>query len=167
MLKAFTVTASDPLESEDVQVFAHRLGNLSVRAQQVMTLVVLEGRTLDEAAKWFGISQDALELMFLRSAQELAELPSSKRRDEERQTAKSLAKAWSQPHASGWAGPLIPLMTPLTRMRQLAPKIVQARQALAVAEEQSPTTRRNDLLRRVLIFVVVVVSAYLYWKQRR
>jgi hypothetical protein len=161
------VSPSEPSETQDVHVFARRLLRLSPRASQVVTWVALEGQSFEQAAQRLGIRTEAFEVLFLRAAHELALLPLPPSDAHEGQLAGILAEAWKTNQSAGWTGPLIPLMTPLTRIRQLATPIARERQALALAEEQSPDARRKDFVRRMIILVVIVGSAYLYWKQRQ
>ncbi len=153
---------------------AEVLAALEGRPPQALGLRVLEGRSREDCAAFFGISPDAFDVMLLRAVRALEEaalpgpreplLPFAEERLQAAQLARVLASD-AVPEAE-----LAPEVKRHARMlrhlRELAPDVKSALDALQRAREESPKAKRDLWIRRALVVLLIAAALYLYGRQQ-
>jgi hypothetical protein len=140
----------------DAEEIRKNLERLSPRSAPALGLRLLEKRSRESCAGFFGISLDAFDVMLLRAARELAAVERGERvepigsYEEELNEARSLA-----------AGRL-PLASKLLSIEALAEPVKAQIEEAARANEASPKYRRETWLRRLVVVAIVAVTAWFY-----
>jgi hypothetical protein len=124
---------------------------------------VLEGKPLEDCARWLGISRSAAEILLLRSSVELLPEASSAFMDEPAAAAELEAALESRSPPSNPA--LTALWRVLTELSVERAAIRQEQERRATQEAESPGARRLELLRKLAILAILAVSAFLYFRR--
>ena len=145
------------------------LRRLEPRPAAVLTRGLLEERTLDACAAFYGVSKEAFSLTLLRAAQSLtralgrpAREPVSE--DEEATWARMLTETLEGGTAPV-AAALVSTVELCQRLRATRTEVQAALDAAEREEENSPRRRREEWLRRIVVAVLLALTAYLYWSR--
>ena len=141
------------------------LAQLSPRAAQALRLRVLEGRSAQECAHFFGIEPAVFGLMLLRATCELEALeqPGSARPNPDLASEQAQARALEAGLAGGATSERIDR---LKAMGAMGPEILSHLAAMERAHERSPAFKRETFIRRSLVLVVLLLTAFFYWRSR-
>jgi hypothetical protein len=143
------------------------LRELEPRAAAVLSRRLLEERSLDACAAFYGVSREAFSVLLLRAARSLtraAGLPSRPPASEEEETtwARMLAGAL-EGGAAPVAAALVPTVELCRRLRALRAQVREALEAAEREEAHSPRRHREEWLRRLVVAALLALTAYLYW----
>lgn len=139
----------------------HRaLHDLDPRSTRFLSLRLVQGRSLEECARFFGISPGAAKVHLLRASLELAGARSDGTGPNEE------AEATAFTAALDGAAPIVAdrLLAPLeaaSRLRAQASEI-QAMEERAFVAADSPEARRAHLARNLIIGALVILGAILF-----
>jgi hypothetical protein len=150
------------------------LAALEGRPPQALGLRLLEGRSREDCAAFFGISPGAFDVMLLRAARELEQaalpgpaqplLPSGEERHQAAQLARVL-EGDALPEAE--LAPEVKRDARLLRhLREHAPEVKAALDALQREAESSPKAKRDLWIRRGLVVLLIASALYLYGRQQ-
>jgi hypothetical protein len=145
----------------DVDRFRQDLEGLSPRAFQAIQLRMLEARSREECARFFGIPPESFDIMLLRAAAELLHFQGQLPWAEEVRQAAVLAQALETPSPSD------PRAAALRRLGEVREPLRQALRDAEAAREASPARTRELWIRRALIVVIVALTAWFYLRQPR
>ncbi|OJH33802.1 hypothetical protein [Cystobacter ferrugineus] len=125
-----------------------------------------QGRSLEQSAAFYGISPESFSVHFLRAAlgvTRAASLPCRPPENdaEEDVWARALTGALEQ-DTVGVPPALTETLALCRRMRALGQEVTGALQAAEREEENSPTRRREDLMRRLAVMALLGLTAWLY-----
>jgi len=158
-----------------IQRLGDVISSLEGRTAQALTLRILEARSREECATFFGISPRAFDVMLLRAARALEEasLPGPRRplltsREEQRQ-AEELAEALEggEPPAGTPIDPEVRRLEQLLRhLRGLAGGIRERIEQAERDAASSPRARWEVWGRRALMALLIAAAIYLYQRQR-
>ena len=165
------VPVFDPVEEAATAAARRLLGLLEripSRAVRALNLRLVEGRSREECAGFFGISPEAFDVMLLRAVDAfLAEaVPSPAPRppappfSEELSAARELAAALASGCPPAGAAQAR-RFSGLTRLRALAPQLLAEMEAASRLEESS-RSRWDGLLRKGLVLLLAGAAIYLY-----
>jgi hypothetical protein len=139
---------------------------LPYRPSAFLVKRLVQGRSLEESATFYGISPEAFSVHLLRAGLALTgtvALPcrSPENDAEEDVWARALAEALERETAAVPAA-LAETVTLCRRLRALGPEVAAALEAAEREEEDSPKRQREDWLRRLAVLALVGLTAYLY-----
>lgn len=143
------------------------LRELEPRAAAVLARRLLEDRSHEACATFYGVSREAFSVLLLRAAQSLTRatgLPSRppENEDEETTWARMLAEA-----LEGGAAPVTEALSSTVEVcRRLRAVRAEVRAAMEAAEREealSPRRHREEWLRRLVVAALLALTAYLYW----
>jgi hypothetical protein len=130
---------------------------------------LLEERSLDACAAFYGVSREAFSIHALRAAQALTRavgLPARPPVSDEEETT------WARMLAETLEGGTAPVSAALVstvevcrRLRAVRAEVRAAQEAAERAEADSPRRRRDEWLRRIAVAVLLALTAYLYWSR--
>lgn len=145
------------------------LRHLEPRPAAVLSRRLLEERSLDACAAFYGVSREAFSVLLLRAAQSLtralglpARAPVSA--DEEATWARMLAETLEGGTAPV-AAALVSTVEVCQRLRAMRAEVQAALDAAEREEEASPRRRREEWVRRIVVAVLLALTAYLYWSR--
>jgi hypothetical protein len=141
------------------------LERMPSRSARVLVLRLVEGRSPEACAAFYGISVEAFDVMLLRAADELLATVGTSQEwldfDTERRAARALAEGLESGisplgRAQGlrWAA--------LARLKALAAELAAELDAAARAEAQAPRSRKEALIRKALVVLLAGAALYLY-----
>ncbi|WP_239470620.1 hypothetical protein [Archangium violaceum] len=139
---------------------------LPYRQAAFLVTRLVQGRTLEESAVFYGISREAFSVHLLRAGLALTEaltLPSRPPENdaEEDVWARALAEALERETAT------IPQVLAETvavcrRLRTLGGEVAAVLETTEREEEESPKRRREDWLRKLAVLALLGLTAYMY-----
>jgi hypothetical protein len=143
------------------------LRTLEPRPAAVLSRRLLEDRSLDACATFYGVSREAFSLLLLRAAQSLALATGLPARPP---TSEAEEATWARMLAETLEGGTAPVSAALVSAvdvcRRLRTQRTEVRAALEAAEREeadSPRRRREEWLRRLVVAALLALTAYLYW----
>jgi hypothetical protein len=158
------------------------LGRIPPRSAHLLGARVLDARSSSECAGLYGVSESALAVHFLRSAELLEKATTSDRpivlsdepeepADVEQQRALSLARAWdaslrvepSQDQAPISNDPVLALLSLLRQHSAEVRRLSDAREREFI---DSPAGRRREWVRRLALGALVVLGIWLWLRTR-
>jgi hypothetical protein len=135
------------------------------RSSQALSVRLIEGRTREAAAQWFGITADAFDVKLYRAAVDLGAAARGLEAGPPLPFADEQAKAAALAAALD-AAPSSKAVTPeASLLRELGSLAGPLREALLAAERAylaSPHGKRADRLRDLLVVIVILVTAYFF-----
>lgn len=139
---------------------------LEPRPSALLFRRLVEGRTLEGCAAFYGVSEEALSLLLLRAALALARevgLPAREPagEDEEAAWARMLSEALAREDAR-FPASLVPVVDLCRRLRVAGSEVAAGMEAAAREDAASPHRRREDWLRRLAVAALLALTAYLY-----
>jgi len=141
---------------------------LPYRQAAFLTVRLLQGRSLEASAAYYGISPAAFSVHLLRAALTLAEtlaLPCRPPAEdaEEDLWARGLAEALEREVT---APPGLTVLVALCRrLREVGQEVTAGLESLERAEAESPHRQREDWIRRLVVLVLLALTAFLYWNR--
>ena len=134
---------------------ADALEALPPRAAALLRLRFIQGMSLPECARSYGVSLEAMATHQLRAARAFvgASAPSA---EEEAQAASALQASLSA------VSPADALAAAILRLQRDARSVEAELQRRAQRHAASPARRREELLRKVLVGVLLALTAYFY-----
>ncbi|WP_434380375.1 hypothetical protein [Melittangium boletus] len=139
---------------------------LPPRAAALLLMRLAQGRPRAGCAAFYGIRPEVFDIHLLRAALALSRALALPVREPETDAEETL---WAQALAGSLdeASARVPMALRATgalceRLRALGPELAAALQAAERAEEASPASKREDLLRRLAILALLALTAYLY-----
>lgn len=143
------------------------LRGLEPRPAAVLSRRLLEDRSHEACAAFYGVSREAFSVLLLRAALSLAKATGLTTRppmDEHEETlwARMLSESLEGATSPGLAA-LGPTVEVCRRLKAARVEVRAALEAAEREEENSPRHRREEWIRRVLVAVLLAVTAYLYW----
>lgn len=143
------------------------LRSLEPRPAALLSRWLVEERSVDDCATFYGVSREACVLHLLRAAQALtreAGLPARPPvNDEEEATWARMLTGVLEGGAAPVAGALVSTVEVCRRLRAVRAEVRAARAAAEREEADSPRRHREDWLRRLAIAALLALTAYLYW----
>jgi hypothetical protein len=148
---------------------AEALRALPYRQAALLTLRLVQGRSREDCAAFYGISPAAFSVHLLRAALALAtvaHLPSRPPAEEAEEDvwSRALAEALEREPMTAPAG-LAPVVALCRRLQASGSEVAATLDAIELAEASSPRRQREDWLRRVAILALLALTAFLYWNR--
>jgi len=139
---------------------------LSYRQSALLVGRLVQGRSLEESARFYGITPAAFSVHLLRAALELTvamALPCRPPADEAEEDiwARALGEALERETATV-PGALTTPVTLCRRLRTLGAEVTATLEAAEREEEDSPRSRREDWLRKLAVLALLGLTAFLY-----
>ncbi len=139
---------------------------LPYRQSAVLVGRLVQGRSLEESARFYGITPAAFSVHLLRAALELTvamALPCRPPADEAEEDiwARALGEALERETATV-PGALTTPVTLCRRLRTLGVEVAATLEAAEREEEDSPRSRREDWLRKLAVLALLGLTAFLY-----
>jgi hypothetical protein len=149
------------------EVLAQTLRALPARTSSLLSNRLLQGRSEEVCAAFYGISAEAFGVHLLRSALELAEVLGQRVRApegaaEEEAWARGLAAAL-QGEGARVGATLEPVVELCRRLREAGPEVVAQLEQAEQEEARSPRRQKEEWLRRLAVLLLVALTAWLYW----
>jgi hypothetical protein len=147
-------------------VFITALRAMEPRPTAVLLRRLVEGRTLEGCAEFYGVSTQAFSVLLLRASVALAghvgmPVREPAGEDEEAAWARMLTEALAREDAK-LPTALVPVAEVCRRLRAMGPAVAAGMDAAASADAASPQRRREDWLRRLAVAALLALTAYLY-----
>lgn len=139
---------------------------LPYRQSALLVMRLVQGRSLEDSATFYGISPAAFSVHLLRAALEFtteAALPCRPPADEAEEDvwARALAQALERETAA--VPPVLTSVVALSRrVRALGTEVAATLEAAEREEVDSPRSRREDWLRRLAVLALLGLTAFLY-----
>lgn len=139
---------------------------LPYRATTLLVMRLVQGRSLEDCAVFYGITPEAFRVHLLRAGLELTRalaLPCRPPENdaEEEVWARSLSEALERETASV-APALGATVDVCRRVRAAGPEVTAALEAAEREEERSPRRQREDWLRRLAVLALLALTVWLY-----
>jgi hypothetical protein len=127
---------------------------------------LVEGRSQEACATFYGVSLEAFSVLLLRAGGTLARRAGLSVRepaggDEEAAWARMLTEALAREDARLPAA-LVPVAEVCRRLRAAGPEVAAGMEAAAQEDAASPHRRREEWLRRLAVAALLALTAYLY-----
>jgi len=139
---------------------------LPYRQSALLVGRLVQGRSLEESARFYGITPAAFSVHLLRAALELTlatALPCRPPADEGEEDvwARALGEALERETATV-PGALTTPVALCRRLRTLGVEVAETLEAAEREEEDSPRSRREDWLRKLAVLALLGLTAFLY-----
>lgn len=151
------------------EALSEALRALEPRTAAVLIRRLVERRSQEECAAWYGISSNAFSVLLLRSAVALAHQLGQPARSPE---SAEEATAWERMLAVAVEKDTAPVPVPLApvawlcrRAHALGPEVEAALDQAARADAASPGRAREEWLRRLAVAALLALTAWLYWSR--
>ncbi|MGE6762809.1 hypothetical protein ACQKGO_32665 [Corallococcus interemptor] len=151
------------------EALSQALRVLEPRTAAVLIRRLVERRTQEECAAWYGISSNAFSTLMLRAAVALARQLGQPARPPE---SPEEATAWERMLAMAVEKDTAPVPVPLApvaslcrRMHAQGPEVEAALDQAARADADSPGRAREEWLRRLAVAALLALTAWLYWSR--
>jgi hypothetical protein len=161
------VTSSEPAATRlSPSALIAALRGLEPRASALLVRRLVEGRSQEACAAFYGVPVEAFSVLLVRAGGALARGAGLAARepsgdDEEAAWARLLAGALEREDAPALAA-LGPVVEVCRRLRAAGPEVAAGLEATAKAELESPHRRREEWLRRLAVALLLALTAYLY-----
>ncbi|WNG35949.1 hypothetical protein F0U61_21465 [Archangium violaceum] len=139
---------------------------LPYRTTAVLVTRLVQNRSLEDSATFYGISKEAFSVHLLRAGLALTKEAALPCRPPENDTeedvwARALAEVLERETAA--VPPVLAGTVALCRrLRELGPEVAAALEAAEHEEEDSPKRQREDWLRKLAVLALLGLTAYLY-----
>lgn len=161
------VTSSPPAAHRlSAPVLSSALRGLEPRPSALLVRRLVEGRTQEACAAFYGVPVSAFSVLLVRAGVALARQVGLTVReaagdDEEAAWARLLAAALEREDAPVPA-PLVPVAEVCRRLQAVGPEVAAGLAAVAREEAESPHRRREEWVRRLAVAALLALTAYLY-----
>lgn len=161
------VTSPEPDASRlSPPVLIAALRAMEPRPSALLMRRLVEGRSLEACATFYGVSPEALSVLLLRAGGILARHAGLSVRepageDEETAWARMLTEALVREDARLPAA-LVPVAEVCRRLRAVGTDVAAGMEAMVRQDAVSPHRRREEWLRRLAVAALLALTAYLY-----
>jgi hypothetical protein len=161
------VTSSEPEASRlSPQVLIASLRAMEPRPSALLLRRLVEGRSQEACATYYGVSAEAFSVLLLRASVALARRVGLAVRepaggDEEAAWARMLGEALTREDAR-FPAALVPAVDVCRRLRAVGTEVAEGMEAAAREDAASPHRRREEWLRRLAVAALLALTAYLY-----